>query len=286
MMQPRKIHAIAVAVILGIILELIAVTSSFKFWQFLRSGLDSNMLIIYTLLGGVFVICIGYASVIFFGGRTSLGIAEFISRMGRSRQVIEKADEKENMLFVFLFYVLVPVAVFFFLVAIGWNIFNLDSSKAGFFQPILHAIDVFARAPRSVSPASYSAELIPISILLAFLAGIVPSICAPYFRRFRVIGINTRPFHIALLLTIGGLLVGLGLIFTLLGEFYQVLWIDRAPVSYHYVLLTMLGFSLHYAAGIFLGLGKAEKSVSDELRKKKGGPVTGGRVTVKLSGRS
>ena len=94
--------------------------------------------------------------------------------------------------------------------------------------------------------------------------GLVPSIALPYFRRFKIVGINSGPFHSTVLTAVFGSVVGLSILVSLLGIFYKVLWAG-APTSYHYALIVLIGFSLHYSAGTYIGRGKAESIILQKL---------------------
>ncbi|HXX72526.1 MAG TPA: hypothetical protein VEI80_02435, partial [Candidatus Acidoferrales bacterium] len=45
----------------------------------------------------------------------------------------------------------------------------------------------------------------------------------------------------------------------------KILWAGGAPTSYHYALIVLAGLSLHYAAGTYIGRGRAESIVLRKL---------------------
>lgn len=156
---------------------------------------------------------------------------------------------------------------------------NADSVHSGVSKPFFHLLDIFAR-PVNVNPILYSVQVTPTMILFALLAGIVLSICLPYFRKFNVTGINSGPFHTTLLLTIVGVVAGISVLFTLFGVFYEVLFLNKPPLFYHYIILDSVALSLCYAVGSYLGLERAEEMVRKELVSRKWSRVVEGSVTV------
>jgi hypothetical protein len=101
-------------------------------------------------------------------------------------------------------------------------------------------------------------------IAITLISGLVPAIALPYFRRFKIIGINSGPFHSTLLTAVFGSIIGLNILVSLLGIFYKVLSAG-APTSYHYAVIVLIGFSLHYATGTYIGRGKAEAIIFRRL---------------------
>lgn len=90
------------------------------------------------------------------------------------------------------------------------------------FHDLLHAIDVFSK-PLQENLTSYSVSAIPYMLILVFVAGLVPSMVLPYFRRFKITGVNSGPFHTNILFTIVGFIAGLGATLTLIDLIYEVL---------------------------------------------------------------
>ena len=86
-------------------------------------------------------------------------------------------------------------------------------------------------------------------------------------------GINAGPFHTTLLYSAVGVLAGLGVILTLLGLFYRSLWLNRAPLPYHFGILALLGFSLHYCLGMYLGMRRAEVKILREIHASESGKL-------------
>ena len=215
----------------------------------------------------------------------SLRLAEFMARVTRSRHVIEVIDEEPRTIghrFVrqgFLLYM--PALVFIISVTLDWDIHNLHDPQAGIFHPLLHALDTFSK-PISMDPIVYSVDAIPAMIVLIAIAGVAPSMAVPYFRRFKVTGINSDPFHTNLLYTVIGLVVGLGALLTLVGLIYKILWVGKGPTYYHYVLLAMLGLSLHYTIGAFFGREKSENMVMTRLMASSGKRVVRGTVSIQV----
>jgi len=130
--------------------------------------------------------------------------------------------------------------------------------------------------PQRATGVLYSLTLLPGLIAITMVSGLVPSIALPYFRRFKIIGINSGPFHSTLLTAVIGPIIGLNILVSLLGMFYNVLWAE-APTSYHYALIVLIGFSLHYSAGTYIGRGKAESII---LRRLANGRYDHNRVVV------
>jgi len=74
-----------------------------------------------------------------------------------------------------------------------------------------------------------------------------------------------------------GAVVGVSIVLSFLGIFYKILWGGGAPASYHYALIVLVGLSLHYAAGTYIGRDKAEAIV---LRKLVDGEYDQKRILV------
>jgi ABC-type amino acid transport system permease subunit len=134
----------------------------------------------------------------------------------------------------------------------------------GMARSILYSLNFFA-TPQRANAVLFSLRLTPALILITVISGIVPSIALPYFRRFKVTGINAGPFHSSLLTAVVGSVVGVSIVLSFLGIFYKILWAGGAPTSYHYALIVLVGLSLHYAAGTYIGRDKAESIVLQKL---------------------
>jgi hypothetical protein len=149
----------------------------------------------------------------------------------------------------------------------------VTAPKAGFFQPVLHTLDIFSRPVAGTSPILFSRHLIPALVLLIAIGGFVPALVLPYFEKFKITGVNAGPFHTSLLFYEVGVLAGLGVILTLVGLFYRSLWLNRAPLPYHFGILALLGFSIHFSLGMYLGHGKAEAKIVDMIRRSESGKL-------------
>lgn len=110
-------------------------------------------------------------------------------------------------------------------------------------------------------------QILPELSVLVVLAGLIPSLSLPYFRGMKITGVNGSPYHTNLLTTSVGVIAGTSVIFTLGGFLYRVLLLGTAPVYYHYSILAMVGLSLFYAAGNFLGVQKAGKMAAKAISK-------------------
>jgi hypothetical protein len=176
--------------------------------------------------------------------------------------------------------VYLPALLFFTSIGIGWDIYTSLPPRTiratGFARSILYSLDFFATPPRA-NVVLFSLRLTPALIIITVISGIVPAVALPYFRRFRVTGINAGPFHSSLLTTVVGAVVGVSIVLSFLGIFYKILWAGGAPTSYHYALIVLAGLSLHYAAGTYIGRDKAESIV---LRKLVDGEYDRKRILV------
>lgn len=251
--------------------------------NYYSSDLSPFVIVVLTSIGGFGALVLGYASVIILGGKISLQLTEFISRFDKSRHVIEVIDEKPRTIRHAVsrqdFILYMPALVFILSLFLAWDIHNVHPKQSSIFHPLLHALDIFSK-PIGVSPTSYSADVIPAMLVLIAIAGIIPSMVLPYFRRFKITGVNSGPFHTNLLLIVMGLIVGLGSLLTLVGFIYRVLWVSKGPSYYYFTLLAMPGLSLHYAIGTFLGRDKAENMVMTQLRASSRKRIHRGTVIV------
>jgi len=208
---------------LGVALYVFAVQSTFGLELF---SFSSFVIVVPTLLGGLAILVLGYGSVIIFGGVLSLRLAEFVARVTRSRHAVEVVDEEPRAIRqritgeAFMFFV--PVLVFVLSMVLAWDIYNLHDERTSVFHPILHALDVFSK-PTSIDPFSYAVDTVIMMMILVAVAGIIPSLVLPYFRKFRITGVNSGPFHTNLLFTVVGFFVGLGAVLALVGLIYETL---------------------------------------------------------------
>ena len=200
-----------------------------------------------------------------------MNVARLFSRITKSKQIVEvKSDDPPTKAGIFertyLFYI--STLMFLLLVSLAWDVYNADGRGALSLRPIIHALDAFAR-PGKMSPLVYSAELLPILLVLLALVGIVPSLALPYLRRFKITSVNSAPFHFMILTTFAGFVVGIGAGLALVGLIYRVLWIDQAPVFYRFVVLVAAGLSIQFALGTYLGRGKSEMLIEERLRRRR-----------------
>lgn len=275
---------IAITLIVGGGFFVLAVTSTFTLFQVVHSRFEPTEMVFLNFLAGLVEIVIGYESMVIFGGRFSLGIADFASRLGGSKQVIEVRKEEptelKHRLIREAYLAYAPLIVFFITVAIAWDFYNADSIHMGIFRPVFHQLDIFSRAI-SVNVVLYSIGVTPLIVLFTFLGGIVPSISLPYFRKFKVTGVNSGPFHTTFLVSLVGVVAGISALLTLSGLFYELLLVGKTPLYYHYILLVAVGFSLYFGVGSYLGLERAEKMIKDALsRMKEGSKAFEGSVAL------
>jgi hypothetical protein len=236
-----------------------------------------------TILASLGSLALGYSWMVLFGGFCSMKASRMFSRITKSKQVVEvKPDDppvKAGILErTYLFFV--SILMFLLLTSLAWDLYNADGRSALFLRPIVHALDAFSK-PAKVGPFVYSVELLPVLLALLALVGTVPSLALPYLRRFKVTSVNSAPFHITVLTTFTGLIVGLGAGLTLVGLMYRVLWIGKAPFFYRFVILVAMGLSIQFALGTYLGRGKSELLIEERLRRRrKDDWAFVGRVTV------
>ncbi len=263
---------VAAPVILGFVAYSVAAVSTFSIPQLTLVGLDPFAVAALTSIVGLLVIGLGYASIVLLGGICSLSIAGLIARFTKTRQVIRPKEEKLLQLGKVLIekshLVYLPLVLFFTSIALGWDIYSADpprtaSTEPGILRLVLHSLN-FLATPQRATGVLFSLRLTPGLVAITIISGLAPSIALPYFRRFKIIGINSGPFHSTLLTAVLGPIIGLNILVSLLGIFYKVLWAE-APTSYHYALIVLVGFSLHYSAGTYIGRGKAESIIFRRL---------------------
>jgi hypothetical protein len=277
-MTPRKLREhravidAAAPLILGFVAYIVAAVSTFSIPQLTLVGLDPLGIALLTSIMGLLVIGLGYESIVLLGGICSLSIAGLIGRLTKTKQVIRPKQEKSLQLRKLLIekshLVYLPIVLFFTSLALGWDIYIADPSKTtttshGMLRSVLHSLN-FLATPQRASGVLFSLRLTPALIVITMISGLAPSIALPYFRRFKIIGINSGPFHSTVLTAVLGPIIGLNILVSLLGIFYKVLWAG-APTSYHYALIVLIGFSLHYSAGTYIGRGKAESIILRKL---------------------
>ena len=269
----------AAPLVLGFVAYIVAAVSAFSIPQLTVAGLDPLGIALLTSIMGLLVIGLGYESIVLLGGICSLSIAGLISRLTKTKQVIRPKEEKSLQLRKILIekshLVYLPLVLFFTSIALGWDIYSADPSsvrtvssrttatRPSMLQLALHSLN-FLATPQRASGVLFSLRLTPALIAITMISGLAPSIALPYFRRFKIIGINSGPFHSSFLTAVLGSVAGLSILVGLLGIFYKVLWAG-APTSYHYALIVLIGFSLHYSAGTYIGRGKAESIILGKL---------------------
>jgi len=205
-----------------------------------------------------------------------MSMSRWFAKITKSKQIFKvKSDDspiKAGILErTYLFYV--SVLMFLLLTSLAWDMYNVDGRSALFLRPVVHALDAFSR-PVKVNPLTYAVESFAILLALLALVGIVPSLALPYLRRFKITSVNSAPFHVMVLTTFTGFIVGLGAGLALVGLIYRVLWINKAPVFYHFVILAAAGLSIMFALGTYLGRTKSELLVEEKLRRYREGDGT------------
>ena len=280
MIDKNLLSKIAISFGLGILFYIYAIFLAFSFltptstvfWRTL--GL--------TIIGGLVTLVLGYIFVILLGGRLSLNLTEHIARLNNSRHVIEVVEDESKPNDIVTRYALfiIPTLIFFTLVTLAWDIHTIQAGSLTGINAILHALDVFAK-PLTVNSVTYSIEIIPVMILLLAIAGFIPAMVLPYFRKFRVTGVNGGPFHLDLLFTVLGTFTGLSVILTLASFLFNILWMGQGPHYYHFVIPAMVGFSIDFSIGAFIGRTRAENTVRRILEREVGERIFLGTVEVR-----
>jgi hypothetical protein len=285
----------AVPLTLGFVAYCIAAVSTFSIPQLTHAHRDPIDIAFLTSGAGLAVIGLGYLSIVLLGGVCSLGIAGIFSKVTKTRQLLETKQEKSLKLRKALIekshLIYLPIVLFFTSIAIGWDIYSITPARTPATTPttstlpiptrhtllgtILRSLNFFA-TPQHANAVLFSLRLTPGLIAITVISGLVPSIALPYFRRFKIIGINSGPFHSTILFTVLGSVVGFSIVISLLQIFYKVLYAG-APTSYHYALIVLIGFSLHYSAGTYIGRSKSESII---LRKVANGRYDKNRIVI------
>jgi len=266
----------AAPLILGFVVYSIAAVSTFKIPQLTHVGLDVFEIAGLTFVAGCLTIALGYESIVLLGGVCSLSFVGLIARVTKSRQVIESREKTPKLRKIMIeksHLVYLPALLFFTSIGIGWDIYTVLPTRTtrgiGMARSIVYSLNFFATPQfirqNSVSGVLFSLRLTPGLIIITAISGIIPAIALPYFRRFKITGINAGPFHSSLLTAAVGSIIGVSIILSFLGIVYKIFWTGGAPTSYHYALIVLVGLSLHYAAGTYMGRGKAESIVLQKL---------------------
>ncbi len=287
----------AVPLILGFVAYCIAAVSTFSIPQLTHVHLDQVAIALVTSAAGLLVIGLGYGSIVLLGGVCSLRIAGLFSKLTKTRQLLEPKEEKSLKLRKTLIekshLIYLPAVLFFTSIAIGWDIYSAIPARTtttatktttstlpittrhSMLGVVLRSLNFFA-TPQHANAVIFSLRLTPGLIAITLISGLVPSIALPYFRRFKIVGINSGPFHSTILFTVLGSVVGISIVISLLQIFYKVLYAG-APTSYHYALIVLIGFSLHYSAGTYIGRSKSESII---LRKIANGRYDRNRIVI------
>jgi hypothetical protein len=282
---------LTIAVLFFGLITLIYIVAVFGTFKPRSSGSEYGELVAFvlTFVGGSVTFALGYASVVVFGGKVSLKLVEFTSRLNRSKhaiEIIEEAKTKNRGLPSDASLLYIPVLVFLIALALVLNIHYLDSTFTVTFQsfplPILQRIlgtlDILIK-PTSIGSLRYSIDIIPIMVSIVIIAGVVPSIVIPYLRKFRVTGFNAVPFQRDILFGTVWALFGITVVLSLIDIVYGAL-VGTQPHYYSYVLPSLLGFSLHYSLGAFVGRQKSERMIEKNLRTGTSKRVFQGKIVI------
>jgi hypothetical protein len=273
----KLILALALVALLGMSIEAISIYLSFRFMSH-----NSVSILALTIVAGLITGGLGYASVVILGGKLSLRIAELLARLTRSRHVGEVLEEQRSTrkrITSVDFALFSPILVYILSVVLSWDIHNVHDQGIGAFRVVLDELNIFGKPP-TMDSLTYSMQIIPAMIFLVAVAGAIPSVVLSYYRRFKITGVNSGPFHTSLLVTVIGLIVGFGTFLSTMGLVYSVFWAGKAPVYYHYVLPVMLGLSLQYGVGAYIGRERSERMVMAMLEKNSSARVVRGVVNV------
>lgn len=260
--------------VLIMIFYLAAVFFTFNITFNERNLLGILLFFTLTAIGGSALYLLGYASMIGFGGKASLNLFDFLSKFNGSKHLIKMQENTETpkKLASFPSIAYMPPIIFLVAIAIALNIHYLNSTFTVTFQafPIpaiqttLSALDIFLK-PTTIGSVRYSVEIIPTMVFFVFCAGIVPSLVSPYFRKFKITSVNAVPFQKDILYNTIGAVFGITIVLSLVNVIYGLLT-GSQPHYYSYLLPTLLGFSLHYSLGLYIGRSKAEKLVEKNLK--------------------
>jgi hypothetical protein len=259
------------ATLVGLIFCGLGAISSFAFFHVKPTPTGSLLVFGETAIGSLGALALGYSWMVLIGGVCSIYVARLFSRITKSKQIVKEVSDdppaKAGILErTYLFYT--STLMFLLLVSLAWDMYNADGRSALSLRPVVHALDAFSK-PANVGPLTYSAELLPVLLVLLALVGIVPSLALPYLRRFKITSVNSAPFPVMILTTFTGLVVGLGAGLALVRLIYKALWIGKTPVFYRSVILVTVGLSIQFALGTYLGRRKSELLIEERLRRRR-----------------
>ncbi len=275
-LSPRKIAVAILMSAIGVGFYGFGIVSGLRFEPY---GTDVFQVAGLTLLAGLALGVLGWICVVGLGGILSLKLVESVSRLTRARHVVELDIEEPVALHAKvgkeILIILLPLLVFVLAVTLGVDINGLHDPRAGVFHDLLHVLDVFSR-----STAAEPVLLVVGMMVLVGLAGFVPSLVLPYFRKFRITGVNSGPFHKDLLFTFVGFFVGISAVLAVVGLVYEAFWVGKGPYYYAYVVPCMLGLSFHFTVGAFLARDRSERMVRKKLQSSEGERVVRGKVRI------
>ncbi len=254
---------------------------SFGVAEFLAFGL--------TLIGGLAALGLGYASAVYLGGKASLGIADFLAKIGGSEHIIEieqKAKPKRLGPINDTAFIYIPAIILATTMLLTLNIHYLVNTFTVTFQvapspilqTILNTLDIFLK-PTSIGSLRFSIDIIPLMTIYVAISGIPPAIVLPYLRKFKITSINGVQFHKSILLIAFGALIGVTIILSLANIIVGIL-MGTQPHYYSYLLPAVTGLSLHYSLGAFIGRAKAERTVENILKTIPLNRVYRGKITI------
>jgi hypothetical protein len=262
----------------GLVAYVMAIETTFgsAIWARTRIGPVEGpiIMIAITSVAGLCAIAIGYCLIRAFG-LVSMSLARLLARVTHSKQIIEISEESSNRrgmrrILDRIHWAYLPALMFISSLALGWDIYGADSSGSSMLQPILRELDIFYN-PAGKSALFVSRHIIVSLLVITVLAGIAPAIAIPYFVRFKITGINSGPFHTSLLFFTVGAVVGLSMIFTLGGLLYNSFLASDAPLPYHFGILAILGYSIHFSLGLSIGERKTQVQILKRIQKSETG---------------
>jgi hypothetical protein len=279
---------LTIALTLFVLIMLLYMDAIFYTFRFLYSSryFEELEALFSISIAGLAVFVLGYISIVVLGGKASLGLVEFISRLNGSRHAIEVKEETQvnsRKLIKDASLLYIPTLVFMISLALALNIHYLHTSTditalSSIIETPLNTLDIFLK-PTNIGSLRYSIEIIPVMVFFVAVAGVVPSIVLPYLRKFKITSVNAAPFHKDILFSIVGTMFGLTIVLSLIDIIYGVLT-GNQPHYYAYVLPTMVGLSLHYSLGAYMGRKKAEEIIEKILKTESRKRVFQGKVSV------